>query len=281
VGDPGQSRGSRDAIDVLVVALSLPDIGDVVDALKASRRSVDRAESPDRVAHDVVGGRPDVVVIDLRIGDGGNGLPDRILSWVCRNSSASALVITDPDQAEARIRALELGAADHVVAPLDVRECVARVDRLLAQRRKGRSGRIEVGDMTIDPAQRTATRNNELVSFTPRELALLLVLAQRPGEAVSKQDLLATVWHGEVRSENVVEANVSALRRKLHAVGPPVIHTVHRSGYVFRPVTPSLSVKRAAMIAERDRMVRERDAIIARRDELIHRLRSEHDPHRP
>src|SRR5262245_32316933 len=167
VGDARQARGSRNEIDVLVVGLCLPDIGEIVDALKASRLNVDRAESPDRVAHDVVGGRPDVVIVDLRISDDGDGLPDRILSWVCRNSSASALVITDVDQAEARIRALELGAADHIVAPLDVRESVARVDRLLAQRRKGRSGRIDVGDMTIDPAQRTAVRNGELVTFTP------------------------------------------------------------------------------------------------------------------
>jgi hypothetical protein len=54
-----------------------------------------------------------------------------------------------------------------------------------------------------------------------------------------------------------------------------VIHTVHRSGYVFRPETPSVTATRVALIAERDRMVRERDEIIARRDELIHRLRTE------
>jgi two-component system OmpR family response regulator len=146
-------------------------------------------------------------------------------------------------QVDARIRALELGAADHIVAPVSVRESVLRVDHLLAHRRKNRSGRIEVGDLTIDAAQRTAVRNSELVRFTPRELALLLMLVQRRGEAVTKRELLSTVWHGQARSENVVEANVSALRRKLHALGPPLIHTVHRRGYVFRPASPSSRVK--------------------------------------
>ena len=51
--------------------------------------------------------------------------------------------------------------------------------------------------------------------------------------------LLTAVWGTEARSQNVVEANVSSLRRKLHALGPPVIHTLHRAGYIFRPVRSS------------------------------------------
>jgi DNA-binding response OmpR family regulator len=152
-------------------------------------------------------------------------------------------VITDVKQVDARIRALELGAADHIVAPVSVRESVCSVDHLLEQRRKDRSDRFEIGDLTIDPAQRTAVRNGEFLRFTPRELALLLMLVQRRGEAVTKRELLSTIWHGQARSENVVEANVSALRRKLHAVGPPLIHTVHQRGYVFRPASPSSRVK--------------------------------------
>jgi two-component system OmpR family response regulator len=126
-----------------------------------------------------------------------------------------------------------------MVAPLDMRECTSRIEHLLARRRKSRSGRIRAGDITIDIMQRTAMRHGELVPLTPRELALLLALVQRSDDTVSKRELLSSVWQGEIRSENVVEANVSALRRKLHAVGPPIIHTVHRSGYVFRPAPPS------------------------------------------
>src|SRR5262249_54735430 len=162
-----------------------------------------------------------------------------------------------------RIQALQLGAIDHLVAPFEVREGIVRTELLIARRRAGREARLEAGDIMIDAAQRTALRNGELVTLTPRELALLTVLVQRRGEAVSKQDLLTRVWRGETRSENVVEANVSSLRRKLHGLGPPVIHTVHRTAYVFRPVSQSIPAARASLVAERDRMVRERDAIIA------------------
>ena len=71
---------------------------------------------------------------------------------------------------------------------------------------------------------------------TPREVGLLLALIEQSEHPVTKRELLVAVWGEEVRSQNVVEANVSSLRRKLHALGPPVIHTLHGAGYVFRPV---------------------------------------------
>jgi DNA-binding response OmpR family regulator len=235
---------------VLVVAPSTPDIDDLMTGLASRRLTVERADSPESVARDVVGGRPDVVIVDLRAD--ANRLGDRMLSWVCRNSAVSPLAVTELRQADARIQALQLGAVDHLVAPFDVREGVVRTELLIARRRAGRDARIDAGDMTIDVAQRSVTRSGELVTLTPRELALLTVLVERRGEAVSKQDLLCTVWRDAVRSENVVEANVSSLRRKLHNLGPPVIHTVHRTGYVFRPVAPSTAVARASMLERVD-----------------------------
>jgi DNA-binding response OmpR family regulator len=248
-------RFGRRSIDVLIVAQPAPDIDDLMLSLGRCL-TVERADAPEAVAREVVGGRPEVVIVDLRTDT--NDLGDRMLSWVCRKATASPLAITDLQQSDARIQALQLGAFDHLVAPFDVREGVVRTELLIARRRAGREARIDAGDMTIDVAQRSVTRSEKLVSLTPRELALLVVLVQRPGEAVSKQDLLCTVWRGEDRSENVVEANVSSLRRKLHGLGPPVIHTVHRTGYVFRPVALTGSVARATLAGERDRLMRER-----------------------
>ena len=132
------------------------------------------------------------------------------------------------------MRALELGAVDHLVAPFDVSEGAMRIELLVQRRRAGHESEVVAGDLTVDTAVRTVTRSGQVVALTPRELDLLLVLIQSRGRAVPKQDLLKTVWNGDNRTLNVVEANVSSLRRKLHGLGPPVIHTVHRSGYVFR-----------------------------------------------
>src|SRR5262249_42249840 len=199
----------------------------------------------------------------------------RLLSWICRNAPVPALVVTALSDTRSRLRALELGAADHLVAPFDVREGVARVERLVARRRAGRRRRIDAGDMTIDAAQRSVIRSGGPFAPTPREIDVPAFLVARRGNTVSKAELLETVGKGETRSETVVEANVSSPRRKLPALGPPVIHTVHRSGYVFRPVTAGTAEFRTTLVNERNRLVREREAMVARREEIVDRIRSQ------
>jgi two-component system, OmpR family, response regulator len=266
----GAPERRAESIDVVVVARDVRDLEDVVEALADDGLRVERMHEPEVVAAAVVGGRPDVIVVDLRDDD---GLADRMLTWVGRHARCASLVITGANDVDARMRALYLGASDHVVAPFEPREAVARVKALIARRRSGQRARIEAGDLTIDPAQRCITRGGETVPLTPREADLLIALVNHADQPLSKRDLLEIVWGAELRSENVVEANVSSLRRKLHALGPPVIHTVHRTGYVFRRTTPEPSLTRTRLFAERDRLLRERDEVVARREELLQRLR--------
>jgi two-component system OmpR family response regulator len=272
VDDPGLETRTATGIDVLVVGPCTTDTSGLMDALSAGGLRVERAHDPDALAHTFVAGRPRAVVIDLRDND---ELGNRMVSWVCRNQGCNVLVITALTQTNARLTALDLGAADHLVAPFELREGIGRVQRLMARAQSTRDDRETVGDLTIDASQRSVERNGQTTSLTPRELEVLQLLVDHRNRPVSKQEILSSVWKGESRSENVVEANVSSLRRKLHASGAPVIHTVHRSGYVFRPVAEAASITRGALVAERDRLVRERDEKIARRDELIRRLRAE------
>ena len=223
-------------VDVVIVAPERRDMGAVAQALSESAYEVQLVHDPQRVAQAVVSGRPDVVVVDLRDGD---PLAERILCWIAGNGKSRALVITEAHEVDARIWALDLGVSDHLAAPFATREALARVKHLLAQQRVERPPRLVAGDLTVDLAQRSAVRNGKYVALTPREVGLLVTLIEQSEQPVTKQELLVAVWGAEARSQNVVEANVSSLRRKLHALGPPVIHTLHRGGYVFRPVTPS------------------------------------------
>jgi DNA-binding response OmpR family regulator len=211
----------------------------------------------------------DGVVFDLRAGD--HVL--EALTWYCRNVSRLALILTSPNDVQARLHGLHLSVADHAVAPFAVSEIVARVEQLVARQRLMRRSRLDAGDFAIDIAQRSVLRSGASITLTPRELDVLLMLVRNRTRPVSKQALLDQVWLGSPRTPNVVEATVSSLRRKLHANGPPVIHTLHKIGYTFRPVLPTADGNRVHARAERERLVRERDEALARRDEVVRQMR--------
>ena len=103
-------------------------------------------------------------------------------------------------------------------------------------------------------------------------LAVLVFLVQNRSRVVSKKELLEEIWGDRRPTENMVEATISSLRRKIDQRGTNLIHTVHRSGYIFQaPLSGPAS--RAALLADRDRLVRERDEAVARRDDVVKRLR--------
>jgi DNA-binding response OmpR family regulator len=241
----------------------------LLDALLGRGLRAEIVDDPDAVARAVVGGRPDAVVADLRHDD---YVAEQIVNWLYRNGGGNALAITEIDDVDTRLRVLNLGLIDHIVAPFETREAVARIVHLIARRRTNRRPRLQAGDLTVDVAQRSVERGGERVNLTPREVDVLCALLENVDKPLSKQELLKIVWGGESRSENLVEANVSSLRRKLHELGPPVIHTVHRAGYVLRPVASGPAEARAALVAERNRLV-ERDAMIRRREEIMRRQR--------
>jgi DNA-binding response OmpR family regulator len=247
------------------------DVEPSIAALRARAVQVSVVADLESVTRDAAAAREptDCVVFDLR---GGQAVTEA-LTWYCRNVSRLTLILTSPEAVDARLIGLHLGVADHAVAPFEPKEIVARVEQLVARQRLMRRSRLDAGDLVIDVAQRTVVRSGTSVVLTPRELDVLLTRVHNRARPVSKQSLLEQVWRGSPRTPNVVEATVSSLRRKLHALGPPVIHTLHRSGYTFRPVLPTTAANRAHVRAERDRLVRERDEAVARRDEVVRQMR--------
>jgi two-component system OmpR family response regulator/two-component system response regulator QseB len=219
----------------------------------------------------------DCAVIDLSEHD---GELRRMFARMSRGLAPSVLIITALADSATRIEAAHMGIIDGVVAPYDPAEVIARVEIMLARRRRAKREVVHAGDMLIRPADRRVERNGEEVALTPREFDVLLALVSARGRAVSKQELLRDVWHDERRNENAVEAHVSGLRRKVEANGPQVIHTVHRAGYAFRPSAVSGVATRDALLAERARLLRERDEAFARRDELLAELRKRLQPPR-
>ncbi|GIF66682.1 DNA-binding response regulator [Asanoa ishikariensis] len=128
---------------------------------------------------------------------------------------------------------LDCGADDYLTKPFSYVVLLARLRALLRRGAPARPAVLEVGDLSLDPAQRSVTRGGTAVGLTAREFALLEYLMRRPGEVVSKTELLDHVWDASLdTAPNAVEVYVGYLRRK---VGRERLETVRGAGYRLAP----------------------------------------------
>jgi DNA-binding response OmpR family regulator len=168
-------------------------------------------------------------------------LPDLDGLSVCRNlrrrgADMPILMLTARGEVRERVLGLDSGADDYVIKPFEVEELVARARALL--RRGPREARSQHGPLTIDRSEQRAWIAGRPLDLTPREFAILLQLAGRDGEAVTKSELLARVWNlGFDPGSNVVEAHVSRLRDKL-ADHASLVETVRGVGYRLCVASP-------------------------------------------
>jgi two-component system, OmpR family, response regulator RegX3 len=175
---------------------------------------------------------PDLVLLDLR-------LPDIDGLDVCRRlrerSRVPIIVVTARGEEADRVVGLELGADDYVVKPYGLRELIARI-RAVGRRTAAlvSNGEIlRVGGLEVDERARRASLDGGELELTPKEFELLAALARDPGAAVSRQRLLAEVWHTTwYGSSKTIDVHVAALRRKLG--DPGWIETLRGVGFRLR-----------------------------------------------
>jgi two-component system OmpR family response regulator len=177
------------------------------------------------------GFRPDLVVLDVML-PGRDGF--RLLEVVRDRTDAGIVMVTARDGLDDRLRGLDTGADDYVVKPFLLEELTSRVRAVL--RRRGRTPTaVVVGDLVIDEDAGIATRAGAPLGLTATELRLLRYLAEQRGRVVSKNQILTQVWGYDAYDPNLVEVHLSALRRKLEAHGPRIVHTNRGLGYTLRP----------------------------------------------
>jgi DNA-binding response OmpR family regulator len=175
--------------------------------------------------------KPDVVLLDL-------GLPDiegsDVLSMLRSVSDVPTIIATARDEESEIVRLLDLGADDYVIKPFTAAQLNARLRAVM--RRAGRSDEdplITVGGLSIDTRSREVHVDGRPVELARKEFDLLLALARRAGEVVSKRDLLAEVWQlAWGGSDRTVDVHLSWLRRKLgeSASEPRYLHSVRGVG---------------------------------------------------
>ena len=203
------------------ITRALTDLG---HAVSTSDRGMSGLES-------AVDKPPDVVLLDL-------GLPDvdglQVLAMLRAVSDVPVIIITARDDDADMIKALDGGADDYVVKPFGIEQLDARLRAVL--RRSGSTvveGPLVVAGLKIDPRKRSVNLDGMPIDLSRKEFDLLLALAQRPGEVVTKRELLADVWRQSYGGgDRTVDVHLSWLRRKLGetAADPRYLHSVRGVG---------------------------------------------------
>jgi len=176
---------------------------------------------------------PEAVILDLV-------LPDRSGTDVCRElrtwSEAPVIILSAVGEEREKIAALDAGADDYVTKPFGVDELLARLRAVLRRSAPTSDPVIEVGDLTIDVANRAVTRSGERLRLSPHEFDLLRVLAQNRGKLLTHRMLLREVWGPAYQAEaHYLHVYVSHLRRKIEPdpSKPRYVLTEPGAGYRF------------------------------------------------
>jgi two-component system OmpR family response regulator len=132
-----------------------------------------------------------------------------------------------------RVTGLNEGADDYLVKPFSFTELLARVRALARRPHVQRPPVLQVGDLRLDPAGRRAWRGATELSLSAKELLLLEAFMMRPGEVLSRLDLLESAWdHAYENRSNIVDAYIKRLREKIdRPFGRHTLETVRGSGY--------------------------------------------------
>jgi DNA-binding response OmpR family regulator len=177
---------------------------------------------------------PDLIILDLM-------LPKLSGYEICRKIRAEGiqtpvLMLTARGEEADRVLGLDLGADDYVAKPFSIRELMARVRAILRRAQPARAVPDELcfDDVAVNFVSYEATRAGQPVEMTRKEFQILRMLASRPGEVVTRDELLNEVWGYEnYPTTRTVDNHIAALRAKVEAQPsePRRLKTVHGVGY--------------------------------------------------
>lgn len=147
------------------------------------------------------------------------------------------LLLTARDSIDDRVQGLDCGADDYLVKPFAMRELLARLRALLRRQQPAKQGRLEMGDLLIDPVTHTVEREGQPIDLTPKEFALLEYMMYHPNQVVTREMIEQHIWNYDFECEsNVIDVYVRRLRRKIDApFAGKLLTTVRGVGYRLQP----------------------------------------------
>ncbi len=177
--------------------------------------------------------RPEIAILDVML-PGIDGI--EVCRRIRRDDALPVILLTARGDDLDVVLGLEAGADDYVVKPVEPRVLDARIRAVLRRADQTRLDRSVYGGLVIDRTSLKVTKDGADLRLTPTELRLLLELTRRPGQALTRQHLLAEVWeHTYPGDSRLVDACVQRVRAKIEdePAEPRLIETVRGFGYRF------------------------------------------------
>jgi two-component system OmpR family response regulator len=210
----------EDEEDLLqVISTALRENGFSVDSAADGEEGLAKGESGDY----------DAIVLDIMLPklDGWT-----VLSELRKTKTTPVLMLTARDAVADRVEGLNRGADDYLTKPFELEELIARLRALIRRSAGSPSPVIQIGDVRIDTAACTVSRQGEQVELSAKEYALLELLTLHRGKLVTRTMIYEHIYGEEDDTlSNVVDVYVSNLRRKL---GSELIETRRGQGYLVR-----------------------------------------------
>ena len=203
--------------------------GGLSQALSSQGYAVDCASSAAEADALLHSAQYSLIVLDLGLPDRDGG--DLLRQWRRAGVDLPVLILTARDALDQRVEGLQLGADDYLCKPFALTEVAARLQALIRRRHGQLQPELRHGNVIMQPASHSVTRDGELVPLKSRELALLELFLRHPGRVLTRAQLEEKLysWDADV-SSNAVEVHIHHLRKKL---GASFIRTVHGVGYML------------------------------------------------
>lgn len=182
---------------------------------------------------------PHLIILDIRLPDGSGFDYCRQMRQM-RLRQPIIMLTASRDEID-KVLGLEMGADDYVTKPFSLQELRSRI-RAMLRRAYGElsiadSDTLYAADLVIDKSRGQVWRGKNLLNLTPTEFRLLVLLAQHPGQALTRRQILDAVWGytADIESERTVNVHVRRLREKIEPdpSRPTLIQTMPGIGYRF------------------------------------------------
>lgn len=241
---------------ILVIEDETPMRTGLQDLLQAEGYRVLAAADGEQGLRRAIEEKPDLVLLDIM-------MPRLDGFAVCaelrrRSNAVPVLMLTAKGLVDDRVSGLDAGADDYLVKPFSTDELLARVRALLRRvhRHANAPRTLSLGDARIDLIKQTAVRAKQVLHLTAKEFAMLRLMAETPGEPISRERFLDAVWgYTAFPTTRTVDNHVASLRSKLelNPDAPRWIKTVHGVGYKLE-LSPATAMKHPTATEGRDKI---------------------------